>query len=338
MFLNKKNIQINLNGIFFDIFFSTDEQANFHFDRLKKFFILDNNNEFFEHIKINYVDDESLYIKLEKLSNISRKLEPYYEEAIIDGKNYYRRKDCFFVSEFEKNEYSIVSKKYTYALNEVMLELMSRSLESCKNFLFHGTSISLDDNNYSFISNSGGGKTTLMSKLFQMKNVKKNFLSNDRIILSKNEVKYFPIEINITDKIIQNDIFLKEYIKKHNYRTIFKPYEIEIIYENLENISMSYNPIIIIPKISFDNPTKVNLKDLSKEEKSRILFNNCFSIKDREKHRDFWIKESAMSDFYRVVFAKEIIQNYIQNNQVQNLEFGCDVSGEQIHKILKKCR
>lgn len=344
MVLDGKHVFINLNNIMFKIECTNTEMAEKLYDKYRCFFVEKYSNSRLADIYINFSFDESNFNKLSSLIQKHSKksfLMPGIEKIKINEVDLFLSKDRFVVMDNKNNTYQIVTDNNIYSAYYVMIEIMSRSLEDYGFFVFHATAFNIDDFPIVTVGNSGSGKTTLMSKLLQIDEPKKGFLSNDRVLINSSSSKYFPLEINVNCKTIENDEKLSNYFKKNGQsikNSTLKPHVLSDIYSNLKYVDSQEKGLFIIPKIDLTEKKKLLITESNEEYSTEVLRNNVFSIVDKECKRDLWIKKSNLSQAEREKNIDILLDKIICNGDIYTLNYGCDVHGEDIYKSILKLR
>ena len=340
MYIDDKTVVVCLNNIRFNIECDSKELASKVYKKYKNYFVEDISFDSLVNINISFSMDKNNYNSLYHLlskTEVDSFLRPNIVKYKINGEDVFFANDSIVLDNGNDN-YTVVSEKNIYGPYYVMLECMSRILEEYGTYLFHGNSYGIEDLSLVTIRESGSGKTSLMSKLFQLEELKKSFLSNDRLLLSQDRSMYFPIDINIDRDIIRFDSHLSKYFNYEDKKQLIKPREIPSIYPNMEYRSSNPNQMIIIPKIDFDNKTSISLVNASSEEARFVLKRNMFSINDRECERDFWIRKPTLIEQERFSESSKLINQIIDNYGVYILRYGCDTNGSQIYEKILKSR
>lgn len=328
------NFLFNFNGIKF-IIYGNEKSVEKIKSLLKKMIPSKSDFELVDfNYHIHYFEDERMWSTLESLRMVQTKfsIKPNIERLKLNDKDFFYSKNQFYVFN-EGLDYYIYSKNNKYAIFYVILELIQRTFEKCKYFIYHGTGVGVEEINMSIIGNSGSGKTTLMSKFFQSSLMDKRFLSNDRILLGHDYTSAFPIEIHLNSGIIENDTFLR----KRNYADdcYIKPCELLKVYPDLKIINFFRNNIIILPKIDLFNKNELSIYS-SNEFAYGKLNECCFTILDRETQRQYWLMHSAFSKSDTENYIKNLNNYLINNFTVLFLSYGCNVSGEEIYEKIRK--
>lgn len=283
---------------------------------------------------IHYFEDERIWNVLESLRMTQAKfsIAPNIERLRINDKDIFYSKTQFYVFN-DGVDYYIYAKNNKYSVFYVVLELIQRTFEKYKFFIYHGTGISVENVNMDIIGNSGSGKTTLMSKFFQSSLTGKKFLSNDRILIGQNYTSAFPIEIHLNPIIVENDKFLnKAYLGNDCY---LKPCELLNAYPDLVPANFFRNSIIVIPRIDFldkDTLSICRCDELARNE----LDDCCFTIFDKESPRQYWLMHTGFSEYQTRIDIDSLNSYLINNFDILLLRYGCNVSGEEIYEKIRK--
>ena len=206
------------------------------------------------------------------------------------------------------------------ALLSEKIELYSKICEKSNYYMFHGNGIKIEDISFDIIGYSHSGKTTLMSKLFNMDNYNKSFLSNDRILIGKDQTFYFPIDLNLDAKTILNDNHLNKHLISSGY---VSPNKFVNMYDNLSYISKSDNNCILVPHIDLKNAKNLDVYPMNLNSVRDILTYCCFSIEDKECLRENWIMKSF--DIKQLDKEISLLINHITNyfNHYTSKKYPC---------------
>lgn len=333
-----KNAYVNLNGVCFNVICNDDEtlqRVKYVFDGMFSDYYSFYINKFKDYT-IHFNNDPIEYSKMRsKLIDIRvERIDPNIYGYVYNGLNIYHHYSGFYVYEF-CDEYYVVANNSKYAPYYLMLELYLKTCEEKKNYIFHGNSIKLDDIGFNIIGSSHSGKTTLMSKLFQISDINKAFLSNDRILVGSDCTLYFPIEINLDKNTISNDKNLRKKLETNKPKTYVKPTTFVSCYSGLKYVSNVKNNCFLIPKIDLLSKDSISVEEMSKEEAAKTLSYCCFSIKDRECERGDWIIDSK-SLFQREKEISTLIDYLGNEYKFLSVRYGCDLEGERIYEKIRK--
>ena len=323
---------INMNGIVFNIYCNDKK----YIDKVNKLFnkMMTNDNSVIlprDSINIYVINDSKEYYKRHERLKLfkEKKLKPNISEYTVIDKNIYHNND--FISYLYNGDYYIISNESKYSPYYLLLEIYQKTCEANGYYIFHGNGLTIDNESYNIIGNSHSGKTTLMSKLFQIDGLPKEFLSNDRILVGSEQTLYFPIDINLDKHTIEHDKYLSKNFQIDKEKEYVHPNSFISCYPNMDYISNTTNSNVIIPRI--DLVDKHNLAVYPADENS--LLECCFSIEDKECLRDDWIIKGKSKN-EKTSEAKSIINSLLDNYNIMCLQYGADLSGEEIYERIRK--
>lgn len=331
------SIHVNLNGIGFNVGCDTTEslkKVKYVFDNM---FVpgYDNTAPTLCDFNIYFSNDPIKYSKLtESLMDFNaQKFNPNIYKYLYNGIDIYHHYSGFYVYGLD-DCYYIISNDSKYAPYHLILELYLRVCEENGIYIFHGNGIKMDDNGINIIGHSHSGKTTLMSKLFQIDGVDKAFLSNDRVLIGSDKTLYFPLEINLDRNTISNDQNLLGKIDNNNPKIYVKPKTFVSCYPDLRYVDNIRNNCFLIPRIDLKSTMRINVKEVGREEAISALEESCFSIVDRECKRDNWIKEEDLPK--KVEGVTSLLSTLTEQYRFLSVEYGCDLRGEKIYEKIRK--
>lgn len=328
-------IKVNLNDVLFNINCNNEsdyKHIKYVFDKMlsSDYYAKSSSNTI---NNIYYSSDVCEYnnISSQLLNVKSNSIKPNILEYDLDVIKIYHHFSGFYV--FEKdNNYYIISNNNKYAPYYLILELYSKICEKSNYYMFHGNGIKIEDISFDIIGYSHSGKTTLMSKLFNMDNYNKSFLSNDRILIGKDQTFYFPIDLNLDAKTILNDNHLNKHLISSGY---VSPNKFVNMYDNLSYISKSDNNCILVPHIDLKNAKNLDVYPMNLNSVRDILTYCCFSIEDKECLRENWIMKSF--DIKQLDKEISLLINHITNYyKIIYVNYGYATEGEEIYERIRK--
>ena len=330
-------INVNLNNILFNIYCKNEydyEQVKYVFEKMlaPDWHLKSNLNN---AINIYYLNDANEYHNMgNSLKNIKPKMKkPNILEYDLNDIKIYHHYTNFWVYK-KDNDYYMVSNNNKYAPYYLILELYLKQSEIYNYYLFHGNGIKIENNSIDIIGNSNSGKTTLTSKLFELTNHNKSFLSNDRILIGKDQTLYFPIDVSLDARIIANDNCLNKELDAANNQYI-SPNRFINIYDDLSYISNTNNNCFIVPQIDLKHPNSIEIDSMDSNNARRLLTNCCFSIEDKESFREKWIINGKNEEEIKKEIS--ILINYIINYyKIIYLKYGYKTEGEEIYERIRK--
>lgn len=265
-----------------------------------------------EELCLHYIKDQQIYddvltvLTKQKLQAINTfKKEQHF-------KGLYKSLPAF---KKDNNEYCVISSKNEFwfignpkidtsiFIPRLITELLLRKMEDRGAVLSHATGIELQGKGLFLTSNPGGGKTTLMTKIFDSgKDV--SLLSNDRVFshFENNIVpimEYVPFQVRFEINTIFSSPFLKKYFtvnnEIHNIQQRKKGEvslrNISAIFPRLKIKDSSKINFILIPQINLTDLEgknfKIEIANLEKVE--RVLTKNTFTPYDLESPRQPWL-------------------------------------------------
>ena len=335
--MENKSIEINLNGVTFNVICSNNDElkkVKYVFDKMFACdynLTSDSDTIFNLYLRINSEQYSEFNSRL--LLEKSKFIKPNIYEYDYSNSKVYHHYSNFYVYSRDNNYYIVSNNKY--AAYYVILEIYNKICEMNSFYLFHGNGIKIDNTPISIIGNSHSGKTTLMSKLVQIEGANKSFLSNDRILVGNNKTLYFPIDINLDINTVLHDECLSKKIDIKDKKIYVDPKTFVGYYPNLDYISHSNNYYFIIPKINLLSKRYIEVTTMSNEEALKILNYCCFSLEDKECLREDWIMKSEN----RLILEKKVnklLADIIKRYKILLVEYGCDLQGEEIYEKIRK--
>ena len=354
----KKVFSFVINGIKCNIHCYSEER----FEEQKKLFqkhIIDCINEkYFKEIDFYLVENPKVYDNAKYKIALAPplKLSPNRGLDLLkytnDNSEQFLSLKNDFIAIHSKDKFIILNNMNNYDKYisvSIVLEVVSKIMEEHNNFLFHSTGFTLDGKGIMCLAASGGGKTTLFSKLASGGSCNQiNFLSNDRIFLSEDmTMKYFPIDILYSMGTVKHDDYLRRYFITHNIcennlgSTIdtvadnkkigIGPKAIEKIYKMISKSKLDF---IIAPKINFKDRNIIRISEMDLRDKISLLQNCCFTPTDMESARFPWILTRAKQDTYYQHNANKIFENIIQQIPFLYIEYGCDCNNAMLVESL----
>lgn len=235
----------------------------------------------------------------------------------------------------------------------VVREVLVRKMEDQQYVFTHATGIKVNGKGYCIIANSGGGKTTLMSKMLE-KTRDSKVLSNDRLFIKnvngKLVMRAFPIPIVYAMGTVKGSPKLSERFR--GYRLTNRKWGLEL--DHIENgKKMEFNltdiervfdctlstkeqiDVIIIPKINKDLGENVEARLMSKYEAIGTLQNNSFTPYDTESERAPWIYERLTSLDMLEENKHSVIMQELKT-PILYVEYGLDAKPEMVMKTIEE--
>lgn len=232
----------------------------------------------------------------------------------------------------------------------LMREILIRKMEEKGIIFSHATGVTVNNEGMLLINNSGGGKTTLMTKFFES-NENVGLLSNDRVFATANEntysMNYFPFPILYSMGTVRGNENIKNYFiktkqveKATNGKSTLKTYnkKIEIPLTDMKNIYPSISLLtkskigrVIIPKLQLSNKDKkfVCISKLEPSEAYDILSQNTFTPNDTEVQRKPWLYPRKLSNLELSNLANKT-NKFLLKKSITLLEYGPDASSKEI--------
>ena len=350
----KKSLSIFYNGLKINLICQNENLFKEQYKMYKNFFV-EEQGKVEQEINVYYVKSQKITDKLcNEIVNDSKhfSINPFEKQVyIVQEKLKYNR----FMS-LNKNNISIKhnngfyivvgteTEDTKYAPYTLILELISRYNETNNRAIFHSTGFTLNGKGILTIGESGSGKTTFLSKLYNTNN-NVSFLSNDRVYVGNGEIFYFPIEIILSMGTVKNSKQLSSYFIEHkitdswlnkqlsetknNERCGIKPRTFCEI-NNINYVSNANLSLIVFPQIDLTYKDCLEIKTLKREDIIKKLSLSCFTPYDKEKHRDMWIDKGIMTENQLKNMADKVILDLAKNTHCISCKYGCNVSGEKL--------
>lgn len=355
----KKIIACNFGDVIFYI--NTFKNVDFEkqLEHIKKFYIpCKNPKTNVNEININYITNEKMFFKY--LQECKRRKGVLYQtfenqvhkEVLIENDNkkvYLIDNEEYICIKDDENNFTILTDGREEGIKwpfRILRELLVRIRENNNELFMHGTGIGIDNNGILLLGNKGSGKTTLAIKLISEENLDKEFISNDRVFLDGNSMKYFPIPIVFASGTVKNNQYLDNYFKKTRLyeKEIGKIYEktesndkvptpltdIEQIFNNIKLREYKKIDTIIFSKINFNLGKSFKIYDMTDREKFIGLDSTCFTPFDSESLRLEWINKRNKNIEETMENKYDTIQKTIKNKQILRLEYGTEVNGKKV--------
>lgn len=356
----KKILPIYINGLQINLICQNEQLYD---EQLKLFknFITKEEGEVVKEIDVYYTKKQSIIDTLhQKIASDTKhySINPFGKQVfLVQEKESYSRymsdkKDNMSVK--HKNGFYVVvgaeNQNTKYAPYTLILELISRYNEENNHAIFHSTGFTLGDKGILTIGESGSGKTTFLSKLFET-NSDMAFLSNDRVYVGNGKMYYFPIEIILSMGTVKHSEKLRKYFteRKITEGWLNKPLEETKNSEKCgvkprtfcEINGLKYTPqadlsMIVFPQIDLVDRDSIEVRILTKEEAIEKLKLSCYTPHDKEAHRDMWVDKGSMTMEDLEHMSNEVIENIANGTYCISCKYGCNVSGEQILKEINK--
>lgn len=271
-----------------------------------------------------------------------------------------RKKSCFLVNTEEyicikENDLDfkiLVNKNNQTSLNwivRIIRELYLREKEDKEYAFMHGTGLVVNGKGILILGNSGSGKTTLAVKLLEDKG-KKEFLSNDRIFINEERIMdYFPQAVTYAMGTVKNNKHLDNYFRSNkileknknvNYETVSYDFDcntpltdVAKVFENTQMVARAELDTIIMPKF-IKEMDKVEMVDLSNEEKRKILESTNFTPDDVETYRIPWLRKRYLKRNELLEIRRDLIEAILKDIDIKAINYGAKTKTEDIIEIL----
>lgn len=356
----QKVLTIYINGLKINLVCQTEELYEEQ-RKLFKNFIAPQEGEVKKEITVYYTKKQSI---IDKVNN-SIEIDSTHYSINPFGKQVYLVQDKEMFSRYMDSKKGNMSAKHVkgfyvvvgaenqntkYAPYTLILELISRYHEENNHIIFHSTGFTLGDKGIIVIGESGSGKTTFLSKLFDTNN-DISFLSNDRVYVGDNKMYYFPIEIILSMGTVKNNDRLKNYFIEHKVTEgwLGKPLEETMAKDkcgvkprtfcqmnDMQYIPESNLDLIVFPQIDLENKDIIEVKILNKEEIIKRLKLSCYTPHDKEAHRDMWVDKGNMTTEELEAMSSDVILDIANSTCCISCRYGYNVTGEQILEAINK--
>lgn len=335
---------LNVNGVVFEILADDLNAVEEYF----KESVINCGDDVIANISIElYVDYEHFMKKRKNFNMDSARVYDTFlnQKHFQDGNLFLIDNEDYICEKINEHSYKIyaVSKNPCKSLLRVIRELIIREMEDFGYFFMHGVGLMVDGNGILILGNSGSGKTTLMTKINSL-DVSQYLVSNDRVFLRNDEMRYFPLPIVYSMGTVKNNEKLNEYFERTNWlkkrrglkyisykqKCDVPLLDIKKIFNNVGNVSSGKVSLIIFPRIG--NKCQIHL--MKKEEKLKKL-NECnFTPNDTESLRSEWIKFRNTPKETLEENKKKFHNFLIDNVRIIELEYSYDTPKEEILNVL----
>ena len=275
------------------------------------------------------------------------KNQTHYQEDnkfLIDNEDYI----CIKESEVDYKLFTNGKDNSLKYLIRIIRELLIRSLEDKGYFYMHGTGIEIYGKGILLLGGSGSGKTTFATRLNEIETPQK-YLSNDRIFLRQDEMKYFPLPIIYAMGTVKSNSNLDSYFERthalenrrggnyvlarSNVKCDIPLTDISTIFPHIQNVSSMKVDTIIFPSM---NNGSVRVKELDEKEIIEKLNGSNFTPEDRESLRREWLLKRNISIDEIEENKRRLNEYLIRNKKIFEIEYGRESTKEEIIKELVK--
>lgn len=346
--LNKK--VLNINGIVFNIYSDCIPLIDEYF----KEFIVSSTDEVIREFNIYFEKDKSIFEKVYRNFDKNKsviidtfKNQTHYQEDnkfLIDNEDYICIKDSEVDYKLFTNENA---NSYKYLIR-IIRELLIRSLEEMGYFYMHGTGIEIYGKGILLLGGSGSGKTTFATRLNEIETPQK-YLSNDRVFLRQDEMKYFPLPIIYAMGTVKSNSSLDNYFERthslekrrggnyllarSNIKCDIPLTDISRIFPHIQNVSSMKVDTIIFPSI---NNGSVRVKELDEKEIIEKLNESNFTPEDKESLRREWLLRRNITKEEIEENKRKLNEYLIRNKRIFEIEYAKESTKEEIIKELVK--
>lgn len=341
---------LNINGILFNIYSNYTTEIEEYF----KEFIVPSTDELKKEINIYFEKDKNIFEKIYRSFDKNKssivntfKNQTHYQEDnkfLIDNEDYICIKD----SDFDYKLFTNGNENSLKYLIRIIRELLIRTLEDNGYFYMHGTGIEIYGKGILLLGGSGSGKTTFATRLNEIETPQK-FLSNDRVFLRQDEMKYFPLPIIYAMGTVKSNKELDNYFEKthalekrrkgnyilarSNVKCDIPLTDISKIFQNIQNVSSMNVDTIIFPNM---NGKSVTVNELDENEIIRRLNESNFTPEDRESLRREWLLKRNITKEEIEENKRKLNEYLIRNKKIFEVEYRRESTKEEIIKELVK--
>lgn len=233
----------------------------------------------------------------------------------------------------------------------LMRETLIHKMEERDRVLTHGNGIIVGNEGILITNQSGGGKTTLTTKMFES-GEDIGFLSNDKLFCSENNgdptMGYYPCEMVYAMGTVKGGKKIGEHFRKHKLvergtKGVFDldtvspgkklelpTSELESIYPNVRLLKTFSVDRVIVPKINLAAESDyVNISKISPGEAEEILADNTLTPVDEDQGRTPWVYPTRRSESDLYSLAGNINRAITQKPAVL-VEYGLNADPEDI--------
>lgn len=355
----KKSIMCNFGDVVFNINTFNEIDFNLQLEHIKEFYInCKVPKKEVKTININYSTDKQFFKKyLDECRARKGKLYQSFENQVhkeieipntskkvylIDNEEYICIKD-------DELNYTVLTDGREEGVKwpfRILREILVREREDKGDLYMHGTGISIDDTGVLLLGNSGSGKTTLAVKMLSEDKYKRGFVSNDRVFLDNDTMRYFPIPVVFASGTAKNNQYLNEYFKRTKLfeKRTGKIYEntanndkvptpltdMENIFNNIQLEAEKKVDIIVFPKINLNMGKSFRIGEMDERGKYISLDKTCFTPFDSESLRLEWIRKRKKNIDELSENKYDTIQEIIRRKKIVQLEYGAESNIEEI--------
>ena len=235
----------------------------------------------------------------------------------------------------------------------VVREILVRKMEDQQHIFTHGTGFSVNGRGYCIVANSGGGKTTLMTKMLENSKGSR-VVSNERVFIQNNNchltLKAFPIPIvyamgtvksspSLTERFVEEGLTNRRWgvdleETENGQKLEFNLTDIEEVFDCKLSTSEKVD-VIIIPQINRDLGDQIKAVPMDPKQAEAVLDANSFTPIDTESERAPWIcqrrsTEEELESNKRAIMAAELA------SPILYVEYGLDVTPEVALKTIEE--
>lgn len=254
---------------------------------------------------------------------------------------------------FNESNYMILVKNNSENsrnwIARIIRELYLREKEDIGFSFMHGTGIEVRNRGILLLGTSGSGKTTLAVKFMELDENKK-FLSNDRVLIDiNNNMDYFPHAVTYAMGTVKNNKYLDAYFRENNILEKKK----KIKYEDATNEFDCNTPLtdvakvfdktemsartkltdIIYPRFEKD-AEQIEVTEMTREEKMKLLITTNFTPIDTEALRNPWLRKRKISEDELQKQKENLLENIIENINIKKIKYGVKTNVEDIIKYM----
>lgn len=349
-----KKIKYNLPDVNFCIT-TSDEYYDLVAGKLNESIIPFKNNVD-RTIDIEYIVNQSYFVELRNKIKTTKGTiydsfkNQTHKEIVICNKRYYLvdSEEYICVKDNDLSYQIIVQENNNISANwiaRIIRELYLREKEDLGFSFMHGTGLEINNKGLLLLGASGSGKTTLAVKFLET-NKKKKFLSNDRVLISKDGyMDYFPHAVTYAMGTVKNNKHLEDYFKKtkvieKNKKINYEDTkdtddcntpltDVEKVYKDTVMTARNALDTIIYPRFHKDMED-FEIIEMTKEEKIELLLQTDFTPIDSESLRKVWIRERHIKEDDLLNIKDYLINQIIDNVNIKKVKYGVKTNVEDI--------
>ncbi len=272
-----------------------------------------------EEVCLHYIKDQRAYddvlntLMAQKLQAINTFKSEQHFKGTYKGLPAFRKDNNEYCVISDHNEFWFVANPKidtSIFIPRLITELMLRKMEDRGAVLSHTTGIQFEDRGLFLTSNAGGGKTTLMTKIFDA-GQEIGLLSNDRVFshFERNAVpmmEYVPFQVRFDiNTIYSNPNLVRFFTQTRQMDRVQQRGKGEVslrdmtaIYPKLKISSASKIDYILIPQINLSDleGRRFVIQPASPELVKQVLTKNTFTPYDAESPRQPWLYPRVKSE------------------------------------------